>query len=160
MAEFEYFNWAITLAVVAAGGAMVWYIDRVKDMRLARPIIPGEVLDRIEIDPDRAPEAILSEQVRVAMRVCIVCRHKKPCWRWLRGDGPADDYQAFCPNAAVFDQLRHEHRLPRDPKSPRGAMVSGKARHRHSVFSPELGQGKRNQAVGFLGKLTPRPENY
>ncbi len=110
MAEFEYFNWAITFAAVVAGGAVVWYIDRVKGMRLARPIIPGEVLDRIEIDLDRAPELIPTEELRAAMRLCVRCRHNGRCRRWLRGDGPADAYQAFCPNRALFDQLRHEHR--------------------------------------------------
>ena len=112
MAEFEYFNWAITLAVVAAGGAVIWYIDRVKDMRYARPISPGEVLDRIGIEVERAPETILTDELRAAMRLCVKCRHNRRCQRWLRGDGPADDYHAFCPNAALFDQLRHAHHAP------------------------------------------------
>lgn len=112
MADFVLNNWLIPLAFVAAGGAMIWYIDRVKDMRLARPILPGEVLERIGIEVERVPETIGTDELRAALRNCLKCRHNRRCQRWLRGDGPADDYHAFCPNGALFDQLRHQHHAP------------------------------------------------
>jgi hypothetical protein len=100
------------MALVAAASAVIWYIDRVKDMRYARPVSPGELLDRIGIEVERAPETIVTDELRAALRLCVKCRHNRRCQRWLRGERPADDYHAFCPNAALFDQLRHQHHAP------------------------------------------------
>ena len=82
--------------------------------REAGPLWPGlripaclgqfsRMLARIGLDTEAAP---LKPSTRNDLyATCAECPNREPCSRWLASDETAEAYQAFCPNAWMFDRL-------------------------------------------------------
>jgi len=61
------------------------------------------MLARIGLDTEEMP---LKPPTRNALyATCFGCVNREACARWLDSEMAAEGYQAFCPNAPIFDQL-------------------------------------------------------
>ena len=66
----------------------------------------GEMMDRIGLQLDDAGRVNLGIPLRMAARVCLLCRRSDACEAWLASHrGPAEA-PGFCPNAGFFRRVR------------------------------------------------------
>lgn len=66
----------------------------------------GQMLKRLGLESEERPlEAGMREDL---YRVCVQCIERKHCRRWLASPSSSQEgLKAFCPNAWMFDLLRH-----------------------------------------------------
>ncbi len=108
----------IAVAVMRADGLRleeVWEVIRVRRRRhQSGPYHAGltnaaslaqfsQMLARIGLGTADAPLARSTRDDLYA--TCAACLNREPCRRWLASDQTAEGYQAFCPNASMFDRL-------------------------------------------------------
>lgn len=76
---------------------------------LRRLMLFSRMTDRLGLAAAQSPlvRAVLHE----AELGCLDCTEGDRCRRWLDGKAPEDDDRAFCPNAALFDALPHQHNV-------------------------------------------------
>jgi len=68
----------------------------------------GGMLMVLNVDPGKLCKSAPSEEVRQAITRCLACPTDDVCGRWLRDpERRKSAYHAFCPNADLFDRVRH-----------------------------------------------------
>jgi hypothetical protein len=81
--------------------------SRIVDRMNRQGTLMGGMMERLDVDLEGAAGVVLGQQLGRAARLCQFCAHGEVCKVWQETHAASDRAPAFCPNAALWDSLRH-----------------------------------------------------
>ena len=94
----------VALLALAAGGVWLLRFRHRRAVLAHVPLLIGEAMAKRGVYPADAETAGMESEVAAAVQRCEACAATEQCRDWIAG-GRHRGNQAFCPNAALFDEL-------------------------------------------------------